>query len=357
MIVPSHFGPDAGVEEDFDVVAVGAQQPSPTYSSRWGFWNCVCQSVNQLNADFTLFYDTSLDSIRAIRRLRSQGYRTGFELCDFHSTYQTSPVKKIAYGLSERILPGQVDLAVVITHHITDWVKSVSPQQRVVLVPGLFDTTKFHRSQDAANTFRNKHSIAEGEVVVTYAGSWWKQKGVVEFVRAFEYARTLTDVPLKLVVAGKFSGNTELEDDIRQVIADRGLQECAILPGFLDSAEMVGLLSGSDVVVSPSLDHPFNHAAFPTKVAEYAGIGCAVLATAVGDVPLYFKDGVNSVLCDPHSTESMADGIVRLAEDRSLRQKIGVAAKETAQQYFDFRKCGIRIDNEVRELLSKRKCA
>lgn len=356
MIVPRHFGASGVADGDFQVRAVGPEQNAPTYSSRWQFWSAVSETVNDLAADFTLFYDTSLDSLRTMRSLKRSGFRVGFELCDFHSTYQTSPLKKVAYRLSERLLPKESELTVVISNHIAKHVAAVAPKTQISLIPGLCDATTFSRDDSAGNDFRKRFDISPETVVVSYAGSWWKPKGVSGLVEAFAAAQKKTNLPLKLCVAGRCTGSV-LEDNVSEIVTQQDLTDHVILPGFLDSEQMVGLLSGSDVVVSPSLNHPFNIAAFPTKVAEYAGTGCAILATAVGDVPLYFEDGINAVLCDPHQRDSMANSIVRLAEDPELRRRIGDAAVATAHQNFDFRKCGIRIDQDVRNLLLQKKCA
>ena len=356
IIVPNHFGQTQDSDEDFNVRSVGLYQQKPSYRSRWQFWTGVVNTVRELGADFTLFYDTSIDSIRAMRQLKQRGFRVGFELCDFHSTYQVSPIKKAAYSLSERLLPRQSDLTIVITHHISNWVSSVAPGTRQLLIPGLCDTKTFVRSDSAASQFRRDHKISPETVLVSYAGSWWKPKGIAALIDAFDEARRISSVPIMLLVAGRYTGSV-LEDDIEAIVNDRNMQKYVLLPGFLNSEQMVGLLSSSDIVVSPSLDHPFNHAAFPTKVAEYAATGCAILATSVGDIPHYFKNGVNAVLCDPHQASSMAAGIVQLAENRILRERLGQAAIETTRQNFDYRSCGQRIDSAIRSLIGKRECA
>lgn len=290
-------------------------------------------------------------------RLRQSGYLIGFEQCDFHSTCQPTLLKRIAYSLSERILPSSSDLTIVITSHIANWVKSVSAHQQVILIPGLFDTTRFRIVETEGCRFRQKHNIEQQEVIVTYAGSWWKTKGVAELIDAFEAAMARTDVPMRLVIAGAYSGCTDYEENVPELIRERSVAGSCVLPGYLDSDEMIGLLSASDVVVSPSLNHPFNHAAFPTKVAEYAGMGRAILATNVGDVPVYFRDHINAVLCDPDSSGSMSDGLLSLVQDPALRKRIGNAAAETARESFDYRKCGAKIDAFVREIMARQKSA
>lgn len=357
MIVPAHFGPlEQPSDTDFDVVSVGPVQDRPTVSSRLHFWKQVTQTVVRQAPDLCLFYDTTLDSYYAMQTIKRAGIAVGYELCDLFSTSEPKIGRRVARALAERFLPRVSQCNIVITRHIQQWVKKVAPATHSILIPGLFDTESFQHDMQKAAYFRERYGIDHSEVIVCYNGSWWKQKGLAMLVEAFKLARSLTETPMKLVVSGSFT-RSPVEDDVSELAKQMNVEADVILPGRLPTEEVIGLLSAADVVVSSSTDDPFNHAAFPTKVAEYAGMGRPILATNVGDVPLYFEDGVNAVLTDAHSVASMADGLTRLARDSALRERLGNAAKQTSQDHFNFRRCGQRIDDDVRALLHENKCA
>jgi teichuronic acid biosynthesis glycosyltransferase TuaC len=291
-----------------------------------------------------------------MQSIKRTGIAVGYELCDLMSTVQPKIAMKIARTLSERLLPRISECNLVITRHILEWVQSIAPQTPSILVPGLFDADSFKEDLAGAQRFRDRHGVAESDVLVCYNGSWWKSKGLAMLMSAFKRARTQSRTPMKLVITGRFTGSP-IEDNVSELVKTMGLEADVILPGHLNMNDVVGVLSAADIVVSSSTDDPFNYAAFPTKVAEYAGMGRAILATEVGDVPLYFQDGVNAVLTDAHSVTSIADGLIRLAEHSAMRERLGIAAKQTAREHFDFQCCGQRIDHEVRTLLDNRKCA
>lgn len=357
MIVPRHFGHlEQATDTDFGVVSVGPIQHRPTVSSRLRFWRQLTKTVVQQSPDLCLFYDTTLDSYYAMQSIKRAGIAVGYELCDLFSTSEPKMGRRIARVLAERFLPRVSECNIVITRHIQQWVQKIAPATPSILIPGLFDTDSFQHDMEKATRFREQYGINHSEVIVCYSGSWWKHKGLATLLAAFKLARSLTVKPMKLVVSGRFTGSP-VEDDVSELAKQMNIEADVILPGHLNTEEVVGLLSAADVVVSSSTDHPFNHAAFPTKVAEYAGMGRPILATNVGDVPLYFKDGVNAVLTDAHSVASMADGLTRLARDSALRERLGNAAKQTSQDHFNFHRCGERIDDDVRALLNERKCA
>lgn len=350
LLTPGHFGTPVESNEPYRVKVLGQKQDRPSLSSRRRFWRAVTTDLLAVRPDFTVFYDTTLDSLGAMKKLRACGVRIGYELCDMNSTTVPGLIRNSFYRLAERLLPAQSELNIVITKTIQNWVESVAPSVPSIVIPGLFDTKQFQRNDLTGSAIRQQFGVGSNEVLITYAGSWWKHKGVATLVDAFELACRHSAIPLRLVVAGKYCGN-DGEDDVVQLVADRGLSDKVVLPGFLDSNDMIALLSGSDVVVSPSWDVPFNAAAFPTKVAEYAGTGCCIVASLVGDIPVYFKNNENSVLVESDNAERMAEAFASLAADPELRARLGNSAAATARKHFDYLDCGKRLDQQIRAVL------
>jgi glycosyltransferase involved in cell wall biosynthesis len=60
-----------------------------------------------------------------------------------------------------------------------------------------------------------------------------------------------------------------------------------------------------------------------------------VVATNVGGVSEIIQDGVNGILCEPNA-ESLANGIIRLLSDKTLREKIGEEARKLMVEKFDW---------------------
>lgn len=356
LLTPGHFGEQVECAEPYRVRVLGQRQDSPSLFSRQRFWRAVTKNLLADRPDFTVFYDTTLDSLNAMKRLRARGVRIGYELCDMNSTTVPGVVRNTFYRLAERWLPTQSELNIVITSTIQHWVESVAPGTPSIVIPGLFDTQQFRRDDKAGAAIRQRLNIGRDEILFTYAGSWWKHKGVATLIDAFELACRRSQLPLRLAVAGKYCGNKE-EDDVVQLVADRGLMGRVILPGYLDSDGMVAFLSGSDVVVSPSWDVPFNVAAFPTKVAEYAGTGCCIVASSVGDIPRYFKNNENAFLVKPGNAELMAQAFVTLAGHSELRAALGNQAASTARANFDYLDCGHTLDRQIQAVLRVRHAA
>lgn len=91
--------------------------------------------------------------------------------------------------------------------------------------------------------------------------------------------------------------------------------------------EMPGLYRDADICVIPSVGSEGQS----LSCLEAMASGCAVVATRVGGLPELIRDGVDGLLCDP-TPEAIAGAIRRLLEDRTLRRRLGTAARATAER-------------------------
>lgn len=97
------------------------------------------------------------------------------------------------------------------------------------------------------------------------------------------------------------------------------------------------------MLVLPQINDQFAIAAMPTKSAEYAMMGKAIIATEVGDIPLYFRNGESALLVKSESASALADAMERLIKDTELRNRLAIAARKVAETHFDYREAGKRI--------------
>jgi glycosyltransferase involved in cell wall biosynthesis len=86
------------------------------------------------------------------------------------------------------------------------------------------------------------------------------------------------------------------------------------------------------------------------------GFGMPVVSTRHAGIPEVVRTGLDGFIGEEGDAESMAESIVKLARDQSLRAKMGRSAYERARDNFDFKHEGAalrkvaglsRFDNEV----------
>lgn len=122
-------------------------------------------------------------------------------------------------------------------------------------------------------------------------------------------------------------GSGELEAEVREAIAARGLQDRVVQLPFVPPVERH--LLGFDLLVLPSLWE-----SLPLAVLEAMACGLPVIATDVGGVEEAVADGVTGRLVPPGDAQALAAAIVALAGDPAALRTMGQTARVRAAQHF-----------------------
>ena len=336
VLCPSHFQNYQTKEEhtEYEIVKLGLAQPSPTLWSRNRFWKCVVDHSLQKKTPCVLFYNTTLDSIFAIRHLSGKGIVVAYELSDLHSKSQHSALRRLMYRLGEKLLPRSSDLCIAISRGIEQYVVTSSPEKSVLKVPGLVDLKNFRAVENARANFIKLHGIPKDTVLLAFTGGWYLQKGLCDVLHAMAILKKQIDVPFKLIVTGKPTDDESVGNPMN-LARQLDIESSVVLTGFIDDAELITMLSAADVAVSASERTAFSDYAFPTKICEFAALGKAIAATQVGDLSDYFEDCKNIRFCQPSNPESMAIVLSELIQDSKLRSRLGDNARKLAIEKFD----------------------
>lgn len=160
---------------------------------------------------------------------------------------------------------------------------------------------------------------------------------------AFGFAARLEYLkgPMQLVHALRIAHESQPQIEVR--IAGEGSQRKEIIDfsrnfGFADKCHLVGVyrtlqdrsnfMHGIDVFVLPSLTE-----GTPNAIIEAMSHGKPIIATAVGGVPDFVTDDAG-ILVAPNDVNALADAMSRLAGDKDLRLRMGLAARKKYEQLF-----------------------
>lgn len=112
--------------------------------------------------------------------------------------------------------------------------------------------------------------------------------------------------------------------------------------GRRDPAEMGRLLSLFDIAVVP---HEFVPGIFylsPLKVIECAAAGCAVVASAQGDIPWLLDEGRAGVVLDDPDLRAWTQAIGSLVNDANRRRELGQIARRYVLERFTWRQIAMQ---------------
>ncbi len=294
--------------------------------------------------DWLILYNLGLEGMPLLLSARRRGARVAVEYCDVRAKAKfptmEDRVRTVWHAAADNLVPRYTDLNLAISRFLEDWLRRKAPRTPTLVVPPLVDTDRFQVRRDKADDFRRKWGIGTLPMI-GYLGSYWSVEGLSGLLRA---ARNLDSSGLrfKLVIAGAAVPGREC-DDVAALAKKLDIEPRVVQTGWLDTEEVIAAMSAADILVAPKTNDVANRAGLATKMVEYLAMGRAVVATRVGDVPLYLRDAEDCLLCEPDNEAELTDCLRRLLQDPSMRAEIGFHARRTACEQFDFRPVGRRV--------------
>ncbi len=182
-----------------------------------------------------------------------------------------------------------------------------------------------YRQIDASvrDRIRRELKTPNEALVIASVGRLHPVKGFANLLTAVQSVRArFPDVFLWLVGDGEL--RIRLEAQARQL----GLDDVVVFTGTrLDVPE---ILTAVDIFTLAS-----HVEGMPNAILEAMAAGLPVVATQVGGVPEIVVDGQTGLLVPPADNTALAQALLKLLEDVSLRQRFGLTGRQRVREQFD----------------------
>ena len=213
-----------------------------------------------------------------------------------------------------------------------------------LLAPWLAGRAVYPICNPIADEFFRVRTAEATEPEVLWAGNIAERKNLVGLVEAFALAAR--QVPLaRLIVIGAANEPDYLERT-KRTIARHGLEERVRLVGRVEQPALLAAYGRAAVVAMASLEETA-----PMVIAQAMAAGKPVVATRVGGVPWLVEDGVTGYLAEAGDVPGLARRLVELLSDRRLRQRMGRAARQAAEERFAADRVAAQTVRAYRELV------
>jgi glycosyltransferase involved in cell wall biosynthesis len=143
-------------------------------------------------------------------------------------------------------------------------------------------------------------------------------------------------------------GDGELLDTLKQQVAELGIGEYVRFLGFRDNLNE--LYPGFDIYCHSSLEMAAE--AFPLAILRALATGLPVVCSDVGGIGLMVNDRISGYLTQPGDSHALAQALVRLITDSSLRRSMGRASLDLFLKKFHAAAMAERVERVYTSALS-----
>lgn len=195
------------------------------------------------------------------------------------------------------------------------------------------------REWGAADGAREELGIPKDAPLVGTVANFKAHKGYPTLLRAaVRVRREVPDVRFLLV------GQGPLEAEIRRQARELALDETVVFAGFREDVPRVAAEFDAFVLAS-------KYEGLSIALIEAFALGKPAVVTDAGGLTEVVEHEKHGLVVPPDDSAALAEGIMRLLGDPSLRRRMGEAARERAAD-FDIRNAVRRMEEVYEELLS-----
>jgi glycosyltransferase involved in cell wall biosynthesis len=187
------------------------------------------------------------------------------------------------------------------------------PPDKITVVQGATDHTHFQPVTNATTLAQVRAQYGAGDRPYILSVSRLEpRKNFVRLIEAFSHAKQQAHLPHRLIIGGRKGW---LYDEMFAKVAELGIQEDVHFCGFVADVDLPALYSAAEFVAYPSL-----YEGFGLPLIEALACGTPVLTGDNSCLPE--AAGPGAVYVNALDVESIAQGIVQLATDDTLRARL-----------------------------------
>ncbi len=236
--------------------------------------------------------------------------------------------------LLEKMFLSRVNLLFSTTHQFANYyIEQGFKKDKVLVYPNGINLKDFDYSSKIED-LRKRLGLPLNKTIIGFGGRFITadmEKGIPELIEAVEQLRSKYKNIFLLCVGGP----RELVYKYQKMAVDKGISNACL---FIDHVAPKILYEYMRVFDICAMPFPWtSHFAFamsPLKMFEYMASKHPILATDLPVVKEVLKNNVNAVLVKPSDPKSLAKGIGKLLENKSLARKISTQAfKEVSTKY------------------------
>ncbi len=196
------------------------------------------------------------------------------------------------------------------------------------VIPNGFDGFWFNKTETPIpggnrNRFRAIHDLKPSDVILITTSRLVYKNAVDIIIHA------LKELPenFHLWILGDGSLRKQLESLTKKL----NLTQRVHFKGLVSNSSIIHYLNASDIFVRPSRSEGMGNSFIEAMAAEVP-----VIATPVGGIPDFLRDGETGLFCEVNNPKSIADKVMEYINNSELRSRIIRSAKKMVLEKYDW---------------------
>ena len=202
------------------------------------------------------------------------------------------------------------------------------PERKIRVIHNGVNVNKFKPAQDKRKV-KEELGFNPDDLTILSVGRLYARKGLFTLIESMP-AIVKRFKNAKFIISGKGQS-----DEMRKLLAHAekiGVKGSIIFTGYYPDKKLPKLYQAADVFAFSTFyeHHPF-------AVLEALSTGLPVVTTSVGGIPETIESGKNGFLVEPFNPKQFADRILYLLEHPAEAAEMGLLARQTILERFDWR--------------------
>ncbi|MBK8584620.1 MAG: glycosyltransferase family 4 protein [Bacteroidetes bacterium] len=193
----------------------------------------------------------------------------------------------------------------------------------------------------AAEITQVRNKFTQGQPYFLFVGSLHQRKNISNMLKAFDEYKKSASSPVKMVLAGAKRWWT---DEMEKTLEQMQFKSDVIFTGRVNFDDLCKITAGALAM---------------TYVSTFEGFGIPIIEAMRSGVPVITSNvtsmpevaGNAALLCDPFSVSSIAESMMKIANDEQLRKTL-IEAGLKRQNDFSWDKTAVQLWNSIEKTIS-----
>lgn len=254
---------------------------------------------------------------------------------DYRLDYLESFTKQMSYGLINTVALRFIDYYVGVSNNFKNMLieRKFKPDRIFTVYNGIDFNRNFPQYDRGQFAEKYNLDLSGKDIVVGVLARLYPVKNLQTFVMAAK--EVLKENPdIKFIIGGDGEDKKSLEEKAKEL----GISDRVFFPGWID--DPCEFMSNLDINVLTSISE-----SFPYSILEGALLKKATISSDVGGISDLIDSGENGFLFDAGDYRKLAEYILKLVNDDSLRKLLGERIYQKASELFSLANmCKTQLD-------------